>query len=86
MGYQTLVRDGSKYKIAGTPQNLKNGCWMTGRDFGDNRISATKECISADGKAICTECVRYIHFYEKVEELEQSGIRFGEAVRMVKTE
>lgn len=64
------------------PPILKKGCWLSTRDFGNNRICATEECNRSDG---CVSCERYIGFYGYVEELqEKNGITFSEAIKMAK--
>lgn len=64
------------------PPALKNGCWLTTRDFGNNRICATEEC---NGGNDCRSCRRYIGFYGYVEELqEKNGITFSEAIKSAK--
>lgn len=81
---QAWMKDGSGHRTAGTPPNLKTGCWLTGIDLGDNRIRPAKECLYAGGRAVCTECMRYIQFYERADKLEQAGISFGDAVKLVR--
>lgn len=64
------------------PPELKKGCWLSTRDFGNNRSCATEECNRSCG---CESCERYIGFYEYVEELqEKNGITFSEAIKMAK--
>lgn len=64
------------------PPILKNGCWLSTRDFGNNRIYATEECNGTDD---CKSCGRYIGFYGYVEELqEKNGITFSEAIKIAK--
>ncbi len=64
------------------PPKVKKACWLSGSDFGRNRIVFTQEC-TGDG---CKECNRYIDFYRRVHQLERQGISFGEAVRRTETE
>lgn len=64
------------------PPKLGKGCFLSSRDYGNNRMCMTAECIGQR----CIECIRYIRFYERVEELETAGFPFGEAVRRAKTE
>lgn len=62
------------------PPILKNGCWLSTRDFGNNRICATEECNGAND---CRSCGRYIGFYGYAEELqEKNGITFSEAIKI----
>ena len=64
------------------PPILKNSCWLSTRDFGNNRICATEEC---NGGNDCRSCKRYIGFYGYVEELqEKNGITFSEAIKIAK--
>ena len=64
------------------PPILKNGCWLSSRDFGNNRICATEECNGENG---CRSCSRYIKFYGYVEELQvKNGITFLEAIKRAK--
>ena len=64
------------------PPILKKGCWLSTRDFGNNRICATEECNRENG---CVSCERYIGFYRYVEEIqEKSGITFSEAIKTAK--
>lgn len=64
------------------PPILKKGCWLSTRDFGNNRICATEEC---NGGNDCRSCMRYIEFYGYVEELqEKNGITFSEAIKIAK--
>ncbi|MCD8150573.1 MAG: hypothetical protein LUE92_13655 [Clostridiales bacterium] len=51
-------------------------CWMSGKDFGRNRIFFTDECNISD----CMGCERRIRFYSRVHELEKQGVPFDEAV------
>ena len=64
------------------PPALKKGCWLSTRDFGNNRMCATEECNRLCG---CISCERYIGFYRYVEELqEKSRITFSEAIKIAK--
>lgn len=64
------------------PPILKKGCWLSTRDFGNNRICATEECNGAND---CRSCKRYIGFYGYVEELQKKhGITFSEAIKRAK--
>lgn len=81
---QAWMKDGSGHRTSSTTPNLKTGCWLTGRDMGENRMIAAKECLYAGGRAVCTECIRYIQFYERADKLEQAGISFGDAVKLVR--
>lgn len=64
------------------PPILKNSCWLSTRDFGNNRICATEECNRSGG---CRSCERYIGFYGYVEEIqEKNGITFSEAIKIAK--
>lgn len=64
------------------PPTLKKGCWLSTRDFGNNRIYATEECNESGG---CRTCERYIGFYGYVEVLqEKNGITFFEAIKIAK--
>lgn len=84
MAYPVWTKNGDAGKGTDIPPNLKQGCWLTGQDSGNNSIRATKECLHTGGQARCTECIRYIQFYDKVDALEEAEIRFGDAVRMAK--
>lgn len=64
------------------PPKLKKGCYLSYAHYGNNRMCMTAECIGES----CIECIRYIRFYERVEELETAGLPFGEATRRAKTE
>lgn len=67
-------------ELAEDPPALKKGCWISTRDFGNNRICATEEC---NGGNDCRSCGRYIGFYGYVEELqEKKGITFSEAIKI----
>lgn len=69
-------------ELAEEPPTLKKGCWLSARDFGNNRICATEECNGENG---CRSCRRYIGFYGYVEELqEKNGITFLEAIKRAK--
>lgn len=64
------------------PPILKKGCWLSTRDFGNNRICATEECNGAND---CRSCERYIGFYRYVEELqEKNEITLSEAIKIAK--
>lgn len=65
------------------PPMLRKGCWISTRDYGNNRMCATVEC---DGGGDCTHCRRYIVFYGYIRELENAGMKFGEAVRKAKSD
>lgn len=69
-------------ELTENPPILKKGCWLSTRDFGNNRICATEEC---SGGKDCRSCGRYIGFYGYVEELqEKNGITFSEAIKIAK--
>lgn len=69
-------------ELAEEPPILKKGCWLSTRDFGNNRMCATEECNRSCG---CVSCDRYIGFYGYVEELqEKNGITFSEAIKIAK--
>lgn len=78
------MKNGDVRKEANIQPNLRQGCWLTGQGSGNNSIRATKECLHTGGQARCTECIRYIQFYDRVDALEEAGMRFGDAVRIVK--
>lgn len=69
-------------ELTENPPILKKGCWLSTRDFGNNRICATEEC---NGGNDCRSCGRYIGFYGYVEELqEKNRITFSEAIKIAK--
>lgn len=62
------------------PPVLKKGCWLSTRDFGNNRMCSTEECDRSCG---CVSCDRYIGFYRYVEELqEKNEIAISEAIKI----
>ena len=67
-------------ELAEDPPELKKGCWLSTRDFGNNSMCATEEC---NGGNDCRSCGRYIGFYGYVEELqEKNRITFSEAIKI----
>ncbi len=64
------------------PPKLSIGCFLSSRDYGNNRICSTAECMGQR----CAECSRYIRFYERADELQLAGLSFKEAVMQTKAE
>lgn len=66
-----LVKIKCLKELTEEPPILKKGCWLSTRDFGNNRMCATEECNGANN---CRSCERYIRFYGYVEDLQSKTV------------